>query len=71
MIDRFICIGLELPVSITTIDKTFSNNKNYQDNSRKHIKCVMSFLQITYLFTLGKTLLIYFVNNQLWIKLTS
>ena len=24
MIDRFICIGLELPVSITTIEKTFS-----------------------------------------------
>jgi len=63
MIDRFICIGLILPVSITTIEKTISTIK-----IMKTIVIDKSFMQTTYLFTSKKTLLIYLVNNQLWIK---
>jgi len=49
MIVRFICIGLVY----NYLENPF-NNKNYQDNSHKRVKCAMCFLQITYLFTLGK-----------------
>jgi len=47
MIDRFIYIGLILPVS-NIYRENFFNNKNYQDNSHKQIKWTINLLQITY-----------------------
>jgi len=47
------------------MEKTFVRIKIVINNSQKQIKHIMSILQITYLFTLKKTLLVYLVGNQL------
>jgi len=63
MIDGFICIVLILPVSITTIEKTISIIKVIKTIVIDKLNGQWVFLQITYLFTIEKTLLIYLVNN--------
>jgi len=64
MVYRFIYINLTLLVTTTNIETTFLRIKNCQNNSHTQIKQIMSFLQLTYLFTLKKSLLIYLAYNQ-------